>query len=136
MQTAIDRLGAPYALTIGDIIDQSDADFALYLRDRRNARRIPIGSKPAAMSPCATTVPKPDAGKSGAVTWRSMPSRPCQSATVSPRLREWQGCAEYPASARSARSARFSHVLFFLPLTRVLRTFYEQMFIYINKGGF
>lgn len=41
MQTAIDRLGAPYALTIGDIIDQSDADFALYLRDRRNARRIP-----------------------------------------------------------------------------------------------
>ena len=41
MQTAIDRLGAPYALTIGDIIDQSDADFALYLRDRKNARRIP-----------------------------------------------------------------------------------------------
>ena len=41
MQTAIDRLGAPYALTISEIIDQADADFALYLRDRKNSRRIP-----------------------------------------------------------------------------------------------
>jgi hypothetical protein len=41
MQTAIDRLGAPYALTISQIIDQADADFALYLRDRKNSRRIP-----------------------------------------------------------------------------------------------
>jgi hypothetical protein len=41
MQTAIDRLGAPYALTISQIIDQADPDFALYLRDRKNSRRIP-----------------------------------------------------------------------------------------------
>ena len=41
MQTAIDRLDAPNALTISEIISQADADFAIYLRDRKNSRRIP-----------------------------------------------------------------------------------------------
>jgi hypothetical protein len=41
MQDAIDRLGAPNVLTLYQIISQADADFALYLKDRKNARRIP-----------------------------------------------------------------------------------------------
>jgi hypothetical protein len=41
MQDAIDRLGAPDVLTLNQIINQADADFALFLRDRKNARRIP-----------------------------------------------------------------------------------------------
>jgi hypothetical protein len=37
MQDAIDRLGAPDALTLSQIIDQADPDFVLFLRDRKNA---------------------------------------------------------------------------------------------------
>jgi hypothetical protein len=41
MQDAIDALGKPDALTLPQLIALADADFALFLRDRKNARRIP-----------------------------------------------------------------------------------------------
>jgi hypothetical protein len=41
MQDAIYALGNPDALTLPKVIALADADFALFLRDRKNARRIP-----------------------------------------------------------------------------------------------
>ena len=41
MQDAINALGEPDALTLPQLIALADADFALFLRDRKNARRIP-----------------------------------------------------------------------------------------------
>jgi hypothetical protein len=38
---AIDALGSPDALTLAQIIIHAEADFAIWLRDRKNARRIP-----------------------------------------------------------------------------------------------
>jgi hypothetical protein len=41
MADAIDALGSPDALTVAHIIAHAEADFVVWLRDRRNARRIP-----------------------------------------------------------------------------------------------
>jgi hypothetical protein len=41
MLDAIDVLGAPNPLTLPQLIALADADFALFLRDRKNAKRIP-----------------------------------------------------------------------------------------------
>ena len=38
---ALDRLGNPDAVTLPEIIEVAAADFADWLRDRRNARRVP-----------------------------------------------------------------------------------------------
>jgi hypothetical protein len=41
MQDAIDSLGNPDALTLDQIVAYASADFAEFLRDRKNARFIP-----------------------------------------------------------------------------------------------
>ena len=37
----LDTLGRPNALTLGDIAARAQPDFAAWVRDRKNARRIP-----------------------------------------------------------------------------------------------
>jgi hypothetical protein len=41
MADALDRLGSPAAITLGSIVTRAAPDFADYLRDRRNRRKIP-----------------------------------------------------------------------------------------------
>ena len=41
MADAIDALGSPDAVTLAQIITHAEADFVIWLRDRKNARRIP-----------------------------------------------------------------------------------------------
>jgi hypothetical protein len=41
MRDAIDLLGRPNALTLPQLLALADADFALFLRERKNAKRIP-----------------------------------------------------------------------------------------------
>jgi hypothetical protein len=60
LSDAIDVIGSPSALTLDQIAGVANADFAIWLRDRRNARRIPHR-----LESCGYVAVRNDAAKDG-----------------------------------------------------------------------
>lgn len=55
---ALDRLGNPPAVTLGQIIDIADAAFAEWLQDRRNNRQVPYRMEEAGYTPVRNSTTK------------------------------------------------------------------------------
>jgi hypothetical protein len=68
LHPSIDLLGAPAALTLSKLIAHADGDFAKWLRDRANARRVPHR-----LEACGYVAVRNDGAKDG--LWKALGKR-------------------------------------------------------------
>ena len=83
---AIDLLGSPPALTLSQIIAHADGDFAKWLRDRANARRVPHR-----LEACGYVAVRNDGAKDG--LWKALGKRQVIYAKAELALRDRIGAA-------------------------------------------